>query len=278
MVMEAMRLSLLDHEEQQRRQSTEANNANGNGNNNTNTSAPTAASSGPGSTDSSPRPSISPPREVSPANANTSRSTFQPTPSPLGVPIPNTNEQPSQSQFSHPEFATPLSPTGGLAAALAEAQNASAFLDAQHGEERHVVHVEREPEHQHERGETTPRGNRATTPTPFEEPVAPSTSASSSVSEVTSTPDPVEESPSGSGNIPHPDPEADPEAETPAPVAEGYEPLPSSSELSDPLLSWQKGDEAMDASSLANAKGSHGHGLEETRDSTEDGVIEESRA
>ncbi|KAF8491946.1 hypothetical protein JB92DRAFT_1256198 [Gautieria morchelliformis] len=151
MVMEAMRLSLVEHEEQQRRQNNTGDNdstrnASGNVNSNGNDASPAPTSSP--SPRSSPPPLIdSPvPRPHSPSPAandqsprqSPPRSRFFLIPSPLGSSDVTSGTQPTlappPSRTHRRTGSSPGPPSGStLAAALTAAQTASAFLSPSEG-------------------------------------------------------------------------------------------------------------------------------------------------
>lgn len=232
--MEAMRLSLLEHEEQQRRQAAENNNneANTAGVGTNGNAAPADARDFPSlpADSATPNPSPRPPVSSLPRIPRGNEA-FQLSPSLELPPGP------------HPR----LSPSPSLAAALSAAQTASAFLNAQSGmEEQH-----------RSRGSRTPSPDPVASSGPFE-PLATAGSAGSSVVDppVSSVPgEPTESSAmatelTGLYTIPEsvasPDSGSRPMTEDASvvngPVSEGYLPLTSSMESSDPLLHWNEGE------------------------------------
>lgn len=146
--MEAMRLSLLEHDEQQRRQNVGGNN-DSNSDSTQNAIGTTDAngnnSSPAGSPSPSPRPFPPPSADLSVLPRSTSPATNDQSPSPslsrlCSTPSPpdNSNNVPSSlapSNRTHRRVgSTPSSPSGPtLAAALSAAQTASAFLSPAEG-------------------------------------------------------------------------------------------------------------------------------------------------
>ncbi|KIJ43945.1 hypothetical protein M422DRAFT_47481 [Sphaerobolus stellatus SS14] len=259
MVMEAMRLSLLDHEDQQRRQQAEQNNANANNTNNNNNNepapAPAPSTTADNTTTQPAQTSLSPPTNPASNPPSRPRSPFQ---------LISSSPPSSDAANRRPQLSP--SPTPTLAAALAAAQTASAFLNYQ------------EEANQAQAGtsaERTPRGSRAATPDPVagaaqrEESIAESTesrdvnaneheqdtnaavTAAVAETKLEVDNDDVEEGTSMNPNSTREPASHSPRTEVDDPsladmhIAAGYKPLPSSTDLSDPLLS--KADEARDA-------------------------------
>lgn len=275
MVMEAMRLSLLEHEEQQRRQQTEqnANNAN---NTNTDQSAPSDVSNAAPTPIPVPAPSSTPSAPTEPSQISLSPPTTSNPPSRPRSPF---QLAPSTDSSGHQRRPSSPAPTPTLAAALAAAQTASAFFNAQ--EERTGAVTAQSSTTLP--GEQTPRASRAATPDPAAGPAvveeAPGASGASigenegehetkaAVTAAVAKTEAVAPSTPTSASRPAlketgSSAAASSSLDTPASevasvvdevALAGYEPLPSSTESIDPLLS--KADELRQEESRASEEG-----------------------